>query len=98
MLIVLKKKIYGVEAVQQACYQFLEQAYFFIDLNPSGRNIRVHISPKDKPLGAAFKNIFLEELLHCSLRHHLARRNRKLREMIVGSALFARDIKKNVKK
>ncbi|MEI6437891.1 MAG: hypothetical protein WCO69_03960 [Candidatus Omnitrophota bacterium] len=100
MVISLQKEVYPPEAVLQACYQFLEKAYFFIDLDASGQVIRVHISRKTGPLNKAFKNVFLEELLHSSLRFQLARRNRKLREFIVGSALFSRDAaagKKHVK-
>ena len=38
-----------------------------------------------------FRGKFLEELLHSSLRYTINQRNQKLREYIVGSALFSHD-------
>ncbi|MBF0386572.1 MAG: hypothetical protein HQL20_01795 [Candidatus Omnitrophica bacterium] len=97
MLIRVSKEIYPLEAVLQACYQFLERAYFFIDMDQPGNKIRVHITGKGRSLNRSFRNIFLEELLHSALRYRLAGRNRKLREYIVGSALFSRDMVKGKK-
>ena len=93
MIITLHSEIYPVETILQTCYQFIERAYFHIDPDKSGKKILVKVSFKTNGLKKAgskeFRAQFLEELLHSSLRYAINRRNQKLREYIVGSALFS---------
>lgn len=93
MIVTLHSEIYPIESILQTCYQFIDQAYFHIDLDESGKKILVKVSFKTggpkKVQAKEFRGKFLEELLHASLRHTINQRNQKLREYIVGSALFS---------
>jgi His-Xaa-Ser system protein HxsD len=93
MIITLHSEVYPIETILQTCYQFIELAYFHIDLDASGKKISVNISFKTggskKVQIKEFRGRFLEELLHSSLRYAINKRNKKLREYIVGSALFS---------
>ncbi len=95
MIITLHSEVYPIETVLQTCYQFIERAYFHIDPDESGKRVLVKISFKadglKKTTAKEFRGKFLEELLHSSLRYAINQRNQKLREYIVGSALFSRD-------
>jgi His-Xaa-Ser system protein HxsD len=95
MVITLNSDVYPIETILQTCYQFIEQAYFHIDPDDSGKKILVKITFKKdaskKDAAKEFRGKFLEELLHSSLRYSINQRNQKLREYIVGSALFSHD-------
>ena len=95
MIITLHSEVYPIETILQTCYQFIERAYFHIDLDESGKKILVKISFKatdpQKAQKKEFRGKFMEELLHASLRFAINQRNQKLREYIVGSALFSHD-------
>ena len=96
MIITFRSEIYPVETILQTCYQFIDRVYFHIDLDESGKKILVKISFKaegaPKVRAKEFRGKFLEELLHSSLRYAINRRNQKLREYIVGSALFSNTV------
>jgi len=90
----ISEDIYPAAAVLNTCYVFLERGYFFIEREgPKARTLRVHIKTKRDADGAkalkALRGQFLDELVYASLRCALARANRKIREFIVGSALYA---------
>jgi His-Xaa-Ser system protein HxsD len=93
MIVTLHSEVYPIESILQTCYQFIDRAYFHIDLDESGKKILVNVSFKaerpKKERAKEFRGKFLEELLHASLRHTINQRNQKLREYIVGSALFS---------
>ena len=95
MIITLHTQAYPLETILQTCYQFIEQVYFNLDFDESGKKIIVKIAVKPEALSKfknkEFRGKFLEELLHASLRHTINQRNQKLREYIVGSALFSHD-------
>jgi His-Xaa-Ser system protein HxsD len=87
----VSEDIYPAPAVLSACYRFLERAYFFVEReSPKAKVLKVHIKPRENGGGVkALRGAFLNELVYASLRHTLARENRKIREFIVGSALYA---------
>ena len=93
MIITLHSEVYPIETVLQTCYLFIERAYFHVDLDAPGKKISVKISFKADGLKKAsskgFRDQFLEEMLHASLRYAINQRNQQLREYIVASALFS---------
>lgn len=90
--IILDTKIYNIEAILNACYSFIERAYIFLDTDSNGNRIRVSIKGK-KQLSQkqleALKGEFMNELLHCALRHTVSKNNKKIREYIIGRALYS---------
>ena len=95
MIITIHSDVYPIETILQTCYQFIDQAYFHIDLDKTGKKVFVKIAFKAKPSPKVstkeFRGKFLEELLHASLRYIIEQRNQGLREYIVGSALFSQE-------
>ncbi len=90
----VSEDIYPATAVLNTCYVFLERGYFFVERErPKAKVLKVHIKTKGNGGGAkalgVLRDQFLDELVHASLRCALARENRKIREFIVGSALYA---------
>ena len=83
---------YPVEAVTNACYSFIDNYYFFLDIpGKTPHKIVVYFKPKKtthlKKTG--FVNEFRDALLYAVLRLQLAKNNKRLREYIVGSALYS---------
>jgi His-Xaa-Ser system protein HxsD len=80
---------YTMEAVYGASYIFLDRYYLSME-RPSKKALRVTIRPKDG--GAtdpvAIEGAFKNELLNQALRETIAARNAKLREYIIGRALY----------
>jgi len=93
MIITLHNEVYPIETILQTCYQFIDRAYFHIDLDEPGKRVLVNVSLKaeapKRMRAQEFRGQFLEELLYSSLRYTINQRNQKLREYIVGSALFS---------
>ncbi|MBL7154901.1 MAG: His-Xaa-Ser system protein HxsD [Candidatus Portnoybacteria bacterium] len=82
---------YPLEAVYGTAYVFLDKAYLFLDSRPS-KKIEVFLKGKKKLTKKQLENLkgeFLNELLNYTLRINLAKHNRKIREYIVGQALFS---------
>ena len=82
---------YPLEAVYGTAYVFLDKAYLFLDSRPFGK-IEVSLKGKKKLTKKQSEDIkgeFLNELLNYTLRINLAKHNRKIREYIVGQALFS---------
>lgn len=92
MEIKLSRKIYPLEAILNACYAFIERAYIFLDSVSKGSQVKISFNSKDslsKKQLRALKGEFMNELLHCVLRYEISRNNRKIREYIVGRALYS---------
>ena len=90
--ITLDSKIYNIEAILNACYNFIERAYIFLDTDHQGNRIKVHIKGKNdlsEKQFAALKGEFMNELLNCALRYTISKNNKKIREYIIGRALYS---------
>jgi len=92
MKITINTKVYPLEAILNTCYVFIDRAYIFLSGNPGKGKVEISIKGKNKisskqkePLVSEFKN----ELLHCALRQQVSRNNKKIREYIIGRALFS---------
>jgi len=88
----LNSKIYPVEAILNACYLFIDRAYIFLDSDPKGIQIKISFKSKSgdsKKQLEALKGEFMNELLHCVLRYGISKDNKKIREYIVGRALYS---------
>ncbi len=87
----LSTEIYPLDAIINACYAFIDRAYISLDTDNSTDSIEVEIKPKaglssrqKKTLVDDFKN----ELLHSALRYQISKNNKKIREYIIGRALY----------
>lgn len=92
MKIKLNSKIYPLEAILNACYSFIDRAYIFLDSNSKAENIYVFLKGKGKSSEgrqAVLRGEFMNELLHCVLRQRISRENKKIREYIIGRALYS---------
>lgn len=92
MEIKLSSKIYPVEAILNACYQFIDRAYIFLDSDPKGTQVKVSFKDKSgdsKKHLEVLKGEFMNELLHSALRYEVSKNNKKIREYIVGRALYS---------
>jgi len=81
--------IYPLESVFGASYIFLDRCFVHLS-KPSSRKIRVTLTPKPdiKTAISELEGEFNNELLNQALRGTVHARNLKLREYIVGRALF----------
>jgi His-Xaa-Ser system protein HxsD len=82
---------YPLDAVYGACYVFLDRCYVFLD-RPDRRRILVTLRARaaaGAPALEALAGDFAAELLHQVLRVRIAERTGKLREMIIGRALYS---------
>jgi len=87
----LNPRIYSLEAIYGASYVFIDRAYIFLDGNLS-KEIAVHIKGKRRFSPKALEGLvgeFQNELLNYALREKINRHSRRIREYIVGRALFA---------
>lgn len=92
MEIILNSKIYPQEAILNASYVFIDRAYIFLDSDAKTENIRVSFKGKNKLSEKQFKALkgeFMNELLHSSLRYQISKNNKKIREYIIGRALYS---------
>jgi len=84
-------KVYPQEAIIGASYAFLDRIYIFLDSKKKDK-IEVNIKSKKKISASSLKRLkdeFLNELLYNAMRIVSAKRNKKIREFIVGRALFS---------
>ena len=91
MMLKLNSKIYPLEAILNTCYAFIDRAYIFLDWDSKKENIKVSIKGKKSLSGKQSEllvNEFRNELLHCTLRYQVSINNKKIREYIIGRALF----------
>ena len=87
----IDNKIYSIEAIIGAAYMFLDRAYLFLD-SKSINSVDVSLKSKKQSTKTQLNNLkdeFLNELLFCSERLAVAKRNKKVREFVVGRALFS---------
>lgn len=82
-------KVYSFESIVNAAYAFLDKAHVFLDGDPKTK-IKVSLKAKESCTLSAedLKGEFHNALLEQDLRLRLAKDNKKLREYIVGQALF----------
>ena len=81
---------YPMDAIYGASYVFIDRCYVYLD--KKAKDVEVVLrgkEPLDKESLEALAGQFSNELLHQVLRARLAKRTGKVREMIVGRALFS---------
>lgn len=87
----LDKDIYPIEAILNACYSFIDRFYFFLDTD--GKWVTVSIKPQKNIKNAIpAVNQFKNELVCASLRQKISSANKKIREYIIGSALYSNEL------
>jgi len=92
MEIKLNSKIYPLEAILNACYTFIDRAYIFLDTDRKKEIIKVSFKGKNKISEKkleALKGEFMNELLQSALRYKISKNNKKIREYIIGRALYS---------
>lgn len=82
------EKIYPIDTVIATSYRFLDKYYIFLD-KVSKNIIEINIKSKKKIISDNIKDDFLNELMSSRARMNSAKRNKKIREFIVGRALFS---------
>lgn len=88
----LNTSVYPKEAILNACYVFMDRAYFLLDAPANGQYIKVSLKCKRKASKRQIKILkdeFLNELLHCVLRSVVSKNNKKIREYIIGRAIYS---------
>ena len=88
----LSCKIYPFEAVLNASYTFIDRVYIFLDSNLKEDKVIVSFKEKQKLSPKKLEDLrgeFMNELLHCVLRYKISKNNKKIREYIVGRALYS---------
>lgn len=88
----LNSKVYDLEAVLNASHAFIERAYIFLDSDSSGKQLKVRIKPKKRLPAKALNSLrdeFMNELLQSLLRYKISKNNKKIREYIIGRALYS---------
>jgi His-Xaa-Ser system protein HxsD len=86
----LNSKIVSLEAIYSTCYSFIDKFYIYLDKNKE--NIIVSLQPKEKETKInpkAIEGEFRNELLNNLLREKIAKNNAKIREYILGQALYS---------
>ena len=92
MNIKLNSEIYPLEAILNACYVFVDRAYIFLDTTSQGNRIKVSLKGKNKLSQNRLESLrgeFINELLRCTLRYKISHNNKKIREYIIGRALYS---------
>lgn len=82
---------YPKEAIYATAYVFIDRCYVYINGN-SKKEISISLEGKEKLLEKNLEDLkgeFLNELLNYLLRVEIGKRNKKIRESIVGSALIS---------
>jgi len=91
MVFNLLTKIYHLESILNTCYKFLDRAYIYLDAKKKNEII-VRLKLKKKSSKKALLNLqneFMNELLYNALRYHISNNNRKIREYIIGRAVYS---------
>ena len=87
----LNSKIYPLEATYSTAYVFLDRVFVYLDGDPA-KEIMVSLKGKEKLNKTQLENLqgeFQNELLNYLLRVEIAKRNQKVRNFIVGTALVS---------
>ena len=91
IFITLNPNIYPLESILNTCYVFIDSFYIFLDSGSKG-NIKVYIKGKkviSKKQLELLKGKFNNELLYNALRYKISKNNKKIREYIIGRALYS---------
>jgi len=86
----INTKIYPLDAIYRAAYNFIDQVYIYLDGEP-GTEIMVEFKAKEKMSGEELEKIsadFYNELLNQMLREKVGEVNAKIREYVVSKALY----------
>ena len=86
-VLVLDAALYPAAVVRAAAYLFLRRAWVYLAPRPGGR-IAVRLRPQAGQRLAELEGEFENELVNQRQRAVTARRNTRLRELIVGRALL----------
>ncbi len=84
--------VYPLTAIYAASYVFIDTAYVLLDKGTKKDEIVVQLKAKEgfsEKQKEALKGEFQNELLNCALREAVAKENVKIREYIVGQALYS---------
>jgi His-Xaa-Ser system protein HxsD len=87
----IEEKLYPLYTIIATAYKFLDKYYIFLSKNGE-RTVNVSIKGKEKIKDEEKDNIkdeFLNELISVRARLSASERNKKIRELIVGRALFS---------
>ncbi|MDD5065806.1 MAG: His-Xaa-Ser system protein HxsD [bacterium] len=89
ILFSLNSKITSLEALYSACYVFIDKFYIYLD--KKGENFIVSLQPKTQVKADPRKveGEFRNELLNSLLREKITGNNSKIREYIIGQALYS---------
>jgi len=88
--IIVDTKIYSLRAIFSTAYVFLDNYYIFLE---GFDNDKIQIKIKSKKENEDLEKIideFKNELINASLRLKISEENKKIREIIVTSALYGR--------
>ncbi len=91
IILKLKLKLYSKEAIYNTCYHFIDSYYIFLDSKKEGE-VEINLKSKkqiNSKQTEKIKGDFMNELIFNSTRIAVAKNNKKLREFIVGRALFS---------
>jgi His-Xaa-Ser system protein HxsD len=87
--IIIDKQIYPIEAALSAGYALSDELYIYLDLEGKDK-IAVYIKPKKEKVDRnKWEEEFLNQLLYEAEKIAVSKRNKKVREFIVGRALFS---------
>ena len=92
MNIKLDTAVYSIEAIIRTANLFRNKAYIFIKTDKAGKNVTVTLKSKKKLSGKNMEVLsgeFMNELLYFTLRCSVSKNNKKIREYIVGRALYS---------
>ena len=92
MKIKLKTGIYPIEAIISGCYEYLDEAYFFLDGNPEKQielTVELKKPPKFKLTEKEICNELVNKILYYALRLKISKANKAITEMIVNRAIYA---------
>ncbi|MDD2227353.1 MAG: His-Xaa-Ser system protein HxsD [Clostridia bacterium] len=88
--IIVDTKIYSLRAIFSTAYVFLDNYYIFLEgLEDDKIQIRIKSKKENEELEKIIDE-FKNELINASLRLRISEENKKIREVIVTSALYGR--------
>lgn len=98
----INPKMYKLDFIYGAAYNFLDEAYLYLDGDPE-QEIKVCIKSKEDIGEKELKKLaadFLNELINVGLRYRISEKNNKIREYIAGAALagVSSELKSEIKR
>ncbi len=90
VLLSIDTKIYDLEVIYAASYNFLDKAYIILDGDPE-KVVNVFLKGKEKLNNVELEklgNLFFNELISSDIRMKISKKNKAIREYIVSSALL----------